>query len=139
MRKVICFIFILTVQYSLSQEMSIDSCGLNDEALLNKYESIYFNETFEKQRDGFQFEGKRIAFFEGNFGRNRNTKSEYFERWGRGWYLEESNLADMIVILTEQEKSDSGGYDAILVSWSKPGLPKAARRKVVSKLGKEKK
>ncbi len=116
------------------QSIVIDSCGLNTDRKLNKYEADYFNISLEKQRDNFDFIDKNIAFTYGNFGRTNISKKEYFDRWGRTYYKQDSHVVDILLVLTAEEKIKSGGYDAIIVSWSKIGIGKKHKKIIIDRL-----
>ncbi|MFM9945619.1 MAG: hypothetical protein ACKVQB_10355, partial [Bacteroidia bacterium] len=53
-------IFLPTILFG--QKIIIDSCGLDNDKKLNKYESDYFNKALEKQRGDFNFADKKIGF-----------------------------------------------------------------------------
>lgn len=99
----------------------LDSCGLNNNPTLNKQETTYFNARFQEIRSGFNFTNKRLIFITGETGSVLGSKREYFDyvkKWqdehGRN-YLGGSSLTP----LTDAQRAQSGGYDAIVTYWSK--------------------
>ncbi|WP_420583275.1 hypothetical protein [Reichenbachiella sp.] len=116
---------------------NLDSLGLNDNPELNSYESTFLNEKLEKQRQRaeFNFTEKQIGFALGHGPRHYGirTKSEYFEE-AKEYHSNNSQIVDILVVLTEQEKDESGGFDAIIVSWSKFGVNDKARTELINNL-----
>jgi hypothetical protein len=140
MKILVSILFILFQASNLLGQISeIEKCGLDDEPEINNYEAKYFNEVFEVKKDDFDFTGKVIAFYTGSSGTTKSTKSDYFNR------LKPNNNGDkdihtwqaggtQLLILTNEEIVISGGYDAILVSWSKLHKQGKARTKLVKRL-----
>ena len=132
LRLLIWTVFLSTV--SSAQAILIDSCGLNTDSKLSKYESAYFNGQLSKQRGNFDFVDKKVGFAYGNFGKTVVSKKEYFDRWGRDYFKRDSHVVDILLILTADEKVKSGDFDAIIVSWSKIMIDNKHRQKIISKL-----
>ena len=133
-RLIILFVF--TTQICLGQVINIDSCGVDNSLGLNKYEVQYFNLELENQRKRFDFDfnGKIIGFTYGNFGKGLLTKREYFDKWGKDYFKRDSSVSNQLIVLTEKEKNESGGYDAIIVSWSKIMLSRKDKNRIIKKL-----
>lgn len=129
-------IFVFATQICLGQEIKIDSCGIDNSIGLNQYEVQYFNQVLENQRkrSDFDFSGKLIGFTYGNFGKGLHSKREYFDKWGKEYFRKNSNVSNQLFVLTEEEKYNSGGYDAIIVSWSKIMLSSKDKNKIIRKL-----
>lgn len=138
--KTLAIILVFISQICIAQEIEIDSCGLNNSPKLNKYESAYFNQTIDNQRKrfDFNFNDKSIAFAYGNYGNGLITKDEYFEKWGRDYFIGNSSVYNQLFVLTAEEIKESGGFDAIIVSWSKIGLTKKHRKKLIKKIAAKK-
>lgn len=127
----------------LSQTDEWEKCGLNDSSQLNKYEAEYFNEVFKNERADFDFSEKKIAYYTGSLGTTPSAKSAYFNALQRtntetdetvhAWQANGTQL----LILTDEEKALSGGYDAILVSWSKLLKEGKSRAQLVENLKNE--
>lgn len=140
MKKVLALL-LTGLSLNLSAQLSEwEKCGLDDSITLNQYEEGYFNEAFADRRGDFDFTGKKVAFFYGSSGTVPTTKANYFGG------IKDSNDKDnyhtwfangtQLVILTPEEKKLSGGYDAILISWSKIEVEGKRRAKLVKELGK---
>ncbi len=121
------------------QISEVQKCGLDDDPNLNDTEAKYFNEVFKDKRGDFDFSEKRIAFYRGSAGTTLSSKSNYFYRFKNGNSEREDVHAwqaggTQLLILTNEEKELSGGYDAILVSWSKIRKEGKSRNRLVKKL-----
>jgi len=139
MKALLYLVLMLCAGALFGQTSESSKCGLDDKATLNDFEAKYFNEVFQKRRKEFDFTGKNVGYFSGTSGNSKSTKSYYFR------YLKNGNNGDMdvhrwnaggtqLLVLTEQEKQISGGYDVILVSWSKLLKTGKTRAKLVKKL-----
>ena len=117
--KKACSIIFIILWSNLIFGQEIDSLGLDNNSLLNKYESAFIKNQFEKDSIIFDFTDKRIAFYEGLTG--FKTKKEYFDDC-REWLENGQDGALQIIILSEAEKKESGGFDAIIVAWSKKAV-----------------
>ncbi|WP_160111104.1 hypothetical protein [Dysgonomonas sp. Marseille-P4361] len=95
----------------------LDSMGINDSYLLNKYEAEYFNILFGRERGNFDFTNKKVAFFISSG--HMESKKDYFESEKGRFSRNESNTSANIVLFNEEQKSQNGGYDAVIYYWSK--------------------
>ncbi len=126
----------------LAQTDQWKKCGLDDGASLNQYEAEYFNEVFQDRRGDFNFTGKKIAYFTGSLGKSNSNKSTYFNNLkyannGKDKTIHEwQSGGTQFIILTHEEKEKSGGFDAILVSWSKLLIHGKSRARLIKKLKK---
>lgn len=114
-------------QYEITKDSTVnqylitklDSMGIDDNYILNKYEVEYFNVKFEKERGNFNFSNKKVAFFNSPGGSVMTDKVDYFilekDRLSRSYT---SNFASLI-IFNKQQKEKNGGYDAVVYYWSK--------------------
>ena len=95
-----------------------------------------FNRSLEKQRNrsNFDFQDKKVGFAYGNFGKGLISKKEYFNWWGKDYFENDSHVFNQLIILTEEEKEESGGYDAIIISWSKTGVYGRQKERLIKKL-----
>ena len=123
----------------MGQEIKIDSCGVENSNILNRYEAEYFNRSMKNQRfpTTFDFYGKKIGFFF-DIARFPISKKEYFDRWGKEYYENQSGVVNQLIVLNKIEKAESGGYDAIIVSWSKFKVTKGQKKKMIKKLKQNK-
>lgn len=141
MMKILISTLIALFQASIlfGQVSEVEKCGTDDNAHVNSYEAKYFNEVFKNKKGEFDFSGKVVAFYTGSSGTTISVKSNYFKG------LENSNNRDkdvhtwqangtQLLILTDKEKNLSGGYDVILVSWSKLLKQGRSRMKLVKRL-----
>lgn len=132
------FIFIILFSINLTtvangQTLNIDSCGLDNSSILTKWEIEYFKKSI-RALQAIELENKMFAFAYGNFGRTVINKKDYFEKWGRDYYTRNSGVSNILLKLTEEEKILSGGYDYIIVSWSKTLPAGKSRKKLVEKV-----
>ena len=136
--KLLTILLILSINICLAQEIQVDSCGLNNSAELNKFEIQYFKQELSKQlkRNNFDLIDKKIGFAHGNFGKKIITKQEYFDSWGRSYFNNNSHVVNQLIILEAEERVNSGGYDAIIISWSKIMVTGIHRRKLIENLKK---
>jgi len=115
------------------QAINIDSCGLDNSGVLTKWEIEYFK-TSIRTLQSLDLENKMFAFAYGNFGRTVINKNDYFEKWGRDYYNRNSGVSNILLKLTEEEKILSGGYDYIVVSWSKTLPAGKSRKKLIERV-----
>jgi hypothetical protein len=105
----------------------VDSCGMDNSPFLNNYEAEYFNKIFENKRMDFDFKEKKVGFFFGPNGQHLGCKLKYFNE-----VKEHINPQNYFVKLSESEKQDSGGYEVIVVTWSKIYKKKPTNKMVMS-------
>lgn len=107
--------------------------GIEDSSKLNNLEADYFNKILVNKKQNFDFKDKKIGFFIGSSGNTLSSKKKYFDNLKGRLSNNYSGSSDQLVILTEAQKKESGGYDAIIVSWSKV-LIKTATNSMIKKL-----
>jgi hypothetical protein len=130
MKKAQNIIFIM-LWTNLIFGQEVDSLGLDNNSLLNRYESAFIKNQFEKDSIIFNFTNKRIAFYQSLTG--FKSKQEYFDDC-REWLENGQNGALQIIILNESEQKESGGFDAIIVSWSKILITPKMKSKLIDEL-----
>jgi hypothetical protein len=108
-----------------------------NDTTLNKNEAKLLNSYFSESRGEFDFHDKKIVFVSGSSGKTYITKSAYFDDINQ-WNETNSRIATSLIILTEKEKKESGGYDVILTAWVKV-LTAKRRAAIVKELGLTKK
>ena len=102
-----------------------DDVGKATNPVLTNNEAEYFNAELLKQRRDFDFQGKKVAFvLSGSF----IDKQQYFKNWGG------KDVANSLIILTDEEKQKVNGYDAIIVSWRKQGVSNGYRKRLLKRL-----
>jgi hypothetical protein len=95
-----------------------DSCGLDNNPILNKSESEFLNEYLKDKRGDFDFADKKIIFITGSNASTKGFKRDYFKNVFKWSTDSNSKISTELVILSAQNKIESGGYDAILTYWS---------------------
>lgn len=140
MRIIIGGLLLFITTGLLGQTTEWEKCGLNDSATLNQYEAKYFNAVFKDRKADFDFTGKIIAYYTGSSGTTKSKKSNYFRHLKYANNGEDKTIHDwqaggtQLLILTEEEKAISGGYDVILVFWSKILKQDKSRARLIKRL-----
>lgn len=130
MKKSLTILILTTISLGLWGQ-TVDSLGID--ILLNVRESMYLNEAFSKTRADFNFEKKKIGFFVGSSNYRLWTKQEYFESV-KGALKNNATMQHQLLILNEDEKVRSGGYDAFVIAWSKILVTGGHKRKLINKI-----
>ena len=128
-KKILIMLFInLTHQLCSCQINILDSCGLDANPLLNKYEirildSLYFINVQTKKsgkmstKAGFEFEDKKIVFYSCTINSNTNgnglISKKYFFSLCRPNF--KGHAGRGIIIFNEKEKIESKGFDAVVI------------------------
>ena len=113
---------------------NLDSLGVDNNPLMNENEVKLLNSLLEETRSNFDFANKKVAFIIGSNGNTIVSKSDYFQNSIIPWIEEDSKPQIFMVRLTEDEKTKSGGYDVLVLSWVKIFTPKS-QEKVITRLG----
>jgi hypothetical protein len=92
---------------------------LDSNPILTKLESEYFNNEFKNHNATIDFTKMKIGFFSGPSGDRIRSKKDYFDSVKNRLGGCNHASQDYIIALTNEEKIESGGYDLIIVSWSK--------------------
>ena len=114
---------------------NIEKCGVDDNPALTDEEADFLNEYFpEEYRKGFDFTGKKVLILGGSAGSSLRGKTEYFR--GIKSRLEDNGMpiASAPYPLTEEEKLQSGGYDAILTYWVKVPITEGKKKRIVRRV-----
>jgi hypothetical protein len=133
------FLLLFLLSFRLSAQR-LDSCGLDNNPALNKYEAAYFNTRFQETRGDFSFVNKQLIFITGESGSVLGSKRSYFDNvkeWqsehGRD-YIGGSNL----IPFTAAQRLQSAGHDAIVTYWTKiRPSPDRVIKRVNRKAGKQ--
>lgn len=99
--------------------------GKTTAPLLTQNEADYLNTDVKLKPAGFFFQHKRVGFV---YDEQALTKQEYFAKWG-GWHT-----VSEVIIFSDTEKQQTGGYDAIVVAWRKGGVTKAFRQRALRRI-----
>ena len=134
MRNLIAILLFLCAN-SFLHAQNIDSLGTNNNYLLNQDEATYLNNSVGTQFGQFDFINKNVVFAEGNNAK-LISKSDYFKRLVKPYFAEGKDVVNCLVILTKDEKINSGGFDAIIVAWSKVGLTKKRKKTIIKEMNK---
>lgn len=126
-KKIFLLLFIsLTHQICNGQINILDSCGLDANPLLNKYEikvldSLFFVTVQTKKsgrittKDGFEFEGKKISFYSctiNSNGKGLISKKDFFSLCRPNF---KGHAGRGIIIFNEKEKIESNGFAAVII------------------------
>ncbi|MCF1750777.1 hypothetical protein [Mariniradius sediminis] len=107
----------------------IDQMGVDTLSTLSIYEGKYLNEIFKENLNGFDFIGKKVGFLHRG---NVSNKSEYFGELKERFCRKDTPIGgSALYVFDSVQKSESGGYDAAVVYWSKVLIP---NEKLVKKL-----
>lgn len=107
----------------------IDKMGVNDSLVLNNYESDYFNVVFKDSLSNFNFSKKKIGFIGGGI----SSKCHYFKEERERYYSGKTTISSHLYIFEGEQKVEVGGYDAVIVCWSKFVYPK---EEIIKKINK---
>jgi len=86
--------------------------------VLTKDEVELLNNLLKNQRDTFDFHKKKVAFITGSAGSRFLSKADFFTKI-KYWLDAGSVPSVFTVLLTEEEKYKSGGYDVFVLLWVK--------------------
>jgi len=125
-------IFLVLISPSLFSQI-IDSCGIDDSPILNKYESEFLNYYFKDKGDTFNFINKKLVFITGSNGSKISNKVEYFNSIRKWQNDSNSKIVTTVFQFTPEQKEESGGYDAIVTFWVKILLP-SRKQEIIYKL-----
>ena len=98
----------------------LNKMGIDNSSLLNEFESAYLNYIFKKEKGEIDFTGKRVAFI---YSGANSCKKEYFDKERKRLRHHQTPNRGMLYILNETQKSESGGYDMVVLYWSKIAVP----------------
>lgn len=123
---IIFFIFILLANQSLFGQQQDGAVDQNQ--ILSDEEANLLNDYFDKQRADFDFRNKKVVFVSGSTGTRFITKQKYFADIQRSIEAN-SEVVSSLIVLNENERIESGHYDAIVTAWVKVLTPK--RRRII--------
>lgn len=118
---------------SFAQNIQIDSCGLNNDSRLTKYEVDYFNEALDNQCcDSLELASCRILFLSGNLGFQASSKQHFFQSSGKPWFDQDDYPSMELIVLRSDERMLLPEYDAVLVTWSKIKCTEKMRKRFIA-------
>jgi hypothetical protein len=130
--------FTLIISFFLTTNIfgqSSDSLNIDNNIALNRQEINFLNTALKSSRDTFDFADKKIAFVTGSSGSKLISKQDYFLTCVKPSTDKGSMPQISFVHLTPEEKQNSKGYDAIVMSWVKVFTNKQ-RKKIIEQLSK---
>ena len=116
MKTILIVLLFLSITCGYSQHPL--KCGIDDIPQLNSCESELLNEYLKNEKGSFDFTNKKILFITGSSGSTIGSKKSYFEDL-KSWNERNERIATTVILLTEKEKVESGGYDAVVTYWVK--------------------
>jgi hypothetical protein len=107
----------------------LDSMGVDDSPVLNKFESAYFTALFKESLNGIDLTAKKIGFLQAGA---KRSKKEYFAKERERFHQGHTTCNATLYLFDSKQKSESGGYDGAILYWSKKYL---SADELVKKLG----
>ncbi len=129
--KKIGYLLFIVVWTNILFGQEVDSLGVNNDPLLNVYESSFLESQFDNET--LELNDKRIVFYKSLSG--IQSKQVFFSD-SREHILNGHKIPLQIIELSNKEKTETGGFDAIVVSWSKFQLTPKMKEKIVEKIKK---
>lgn len=113
----------------------LQNCGLDNNPILTDEEAAFLNAYFDEEDvDGFDFKGKKVLIVTGSEGSRIETKAEYFRDIKQRLQQTGLPIASLPIPLTQMEKIQSGGYDAVITHWVNEPLTKEKRKNIIARL-----
>lgn len=110
-----------------------------NETIKNGYltteEANLLNSLLEKSRGDFDFSGKQVAFICG-FKSRFSSKTNFLNTCIYPWINNGTTPQVFMLLLSQEEKERSGGYDVLVLAWIKV-LTSRQKNKLIDKLGKK--
>jgi len=101
--------------------IELEKMGSDVSIEIDSLEGAYLNVSYKDSLNGFDFVGKKVGFI---LAGSVSDKADFFnsEKTRYKHNCETASLGNLY-ILTESQKIESGGYDAIIEYWSKRYVP----------------
>lgn len=89
--------------------------GNDNSKLLSNQDAEFFNRIYKFQRDTFDFTNKKVAYINTNDADQIKSKNGYIRKIKK--HLEDDFLypTDYLFVFNDNEKKETGGYDAVIV------------------------
>ena len=115
---------------------NLENCGLDNNPALTDDEAAFLNAYFGEDEDaeGFDFKGKRVLIVSGANGYRIESKTEYFKDIKQRLQDAGMPVATTPIPLSDMEKIQSGGYDAVLTHWVDEPMTKEKKRNIIARL-----
>ena len=98
----------------LNYPENLDKVGNDTEEALNKEEVVFFNTIYQHEEKAFDFAGKRIVVVD-FYSKKTIPKNQYINRIKKHLENDFRFHTDDLIILTEDEKKETGGIDAVIL------------------------
>lgn len=106
----------------------MEKTGVDSSLLLNEYEGKYLNFIFKTNSNDFNLVGKNVSF--------SRSKIDFFKDERERYYRNSTPVGGAtLYIFNDEQKAESGGYDAAIIYWSKFYIRK---EKLIEKIINEK-
>lgn len=130
----ITFLIIFALVSTFVAGQVVGSFGVDNKTSLNKSEADFFKSIMiERGEVSLDIINKQIAFLTGGSGATILNKRTFFERQIFPWTKKALKPPFSFIILTEEEKYRSGGYDLLMLSLVKM-ITKSQRRRIIDRL-----
>lgn len=103
---------------------------------LTSEEATVLNSVFLRERQDFDFNGKIVAFSGGVHGSQLEEKTPFFDRYVNPIIEVEGKKIIGLIVFSSDEKSNSGGFDAVVLSPVKI-FTKSDRKRLISLLSEQ--
>ena len=133
MKSIFLIALFMLISIKLTGQES-DSLGIDNIPILKLSESSELNGYFHQRNITFNFENKKVAFYKSLTG--YISKKDFFSEM-ISCIQSGSNCPIQLIVLDENERSLTSGYDAILVTWSKFQIYDKYRKSIIDQLRKK--
>lgn len=123
----------LSLQDDCSEELLVN-CGINNVQILNVSESEFLKCYLSLDIDVEEFSGMKVIFVTGPSGSRISDKNSYFKSI-KSYNLRGMKISTSLLWLNKEQKTNSGGYDAIITYWVKR-FSKRQLKRIIKKVEK---
>ena len=102
---------------------------------LTKNESDILNQYLKNKNPSDNFENNKLIFVKGNY-QNIITKDDFFYDVNQTLLKNDSINGTFYYKFNDKDKIKSGGFDGIIISWSKLGMYEKRKNKIIEKNNK---
>jgi hypothetical protein len=97
---------------------NIEKMGVDSSSILNEYEGRYLNFIFKIDNQDFNLIGKKVGFNRSKIDFFKDERERFYRDFSAGGVG-----GAALYIFDATQKEESGGYDAVIVYWSKRLIP----------------
>ncbi len=123
-------VLVCLTKTGLCQSNNLDK---NDPDQLTAAEVTILDSLLANKRGNFEFKQKKLAFVTGSSANKFITKAEFFATLNK-YDLRQIQTPLNLLILSAEEKKNSNGYDAIIISWSKVAISDSHKKRLIEQL-----